>query len=111
MKIVINADYGGFGLSDEAIRMYADLAGFKLYEQVEGSFTMFYRDAEMKDYFLDVDIPRDNENLVKVVETLGFEANGRYSDLKIVDIPDDVNWMIMENDGREWVAERHRTWE
>jgi hypothetical protein len=111
MKIVINSDYGGFGMSDEAIRMYADLVGFKLYEQVDGSFTMFYRDAELKDYFLDCDIPRDDENLVKVVEALGTAANGKYSELKIVEIPDDVNWMICENDGREWVAERHRTWE
>jgi hypothetical protein len=111
MKIVINSDYGGFGLSDEAIRMYADLVGFKLYEQVESSFTMFYRDAKMEEYFSDYDIPRDDENLVKVVEALGTAANGKYSELKIVEIPDDVNWMICENDGREWVAERHRTWE
>jgi hypothetical protein len=112
MKIVINADYGGFGLSDEAIRMYADLIGIKLYEEKGSSFTHFYKDPEKKkDYFFDNDIPRDDENLVKVVQTLGFEANGRYSELKIVDIPDDVDWFIQENDGREWVAERHRTWE
>jgi hypothetical protein len=112
MKIVINSDYGGFGLSDDAIRMYADMVGIKLYEEKGTSFTHFYKDAtKKKDYFFDQDIPRDDENLVKVVETLGVEANGRFSELKIVEIPDDVNWMIMENDGREWVAERHRTWE
>jgi hypothetical protein len=111
MKIVINSDYGGFGLSDDAIRMYADLIGIKLYERIEGSFNMFYRDAEMEDHFSEYDIARDDENLIKVVETLGVKANGKYSDLKIVEIPDDVVWMIRENDGREWIAERHRTWE
>ena len=25
MKVVINSDFGGFGLSDEAMRMYSDL--------------------------------------------------------------------------------------
>ena len=80
MKIVINSDYGGFGLSDDAIRMYADLIGIKLYEEKGTSFTHFYKDAEKKkDYFFDQDIPRDDENLVKVVETLGVEANSRFS--------------------------------
>jgi len=30
--------------------------------------------------------------------------------LKIVDIPDGVEWEIEEYDGMEWVAEKHRTW-
>jgi hypothetical protein len=30
--------------------------------------------------------------------------------LAIVEIPDDVQWIIEENDGMEWVAEKHRTW-
>ena len=44
-------------------------------------------------------------------ELLGSAADSRYSELKIVDIPEDVDWYIEEYDGREWVAERHRTWE
>jgi hypothetical protein len=31
-------------------------------------------------------------------------------ELQIVVIPDDVKWEIHENDGAEWVAEKHRTW-
>ena len=31
MKVVINACYGGFGLSHKAIMRYAELKGFKLY--------------------------------------------------------------------------------
>ena len=32
------------------------------------------------------------------------------STLKIIEIPDDVDWIIEEYDGNEWVAEKHRTW-
>ena len=32
------------------------------------------------------------------------------SDLKIIEIPDDVEYTIKEHAGREWVAEKHRTW-
>lgn len=56
------------------------------------------------------DIPRDSELLVQVVEELGDEANGKFASLKVVTIPDDVEWEIHEYDGREWVAEKHRTW-
>ena len=56
------------------------------------------------------DIERNNQNLVRVVEELGDDVNGRFSELKVVDIPDDVEWQIDEYDGLEWVAEQHRTW-
>jgi hypothetical protein len=32
------------------------------------------------------------------------------NNLKVVTIPDDVNWRIEKYGGREWVAEVHRTW-
>ena len=55
-------------------------------------------------------LSRDDPNLIKVIETLGEKANGRFSQLKIVEIPDNVEWTIDEYDGAEWVAEKHRTW-
>jgi hypothetical protein len=67
--------------------------------------------AYSKTVFYDRDLARDDPCLVQVVEQLGAGANGRHADLKVVEIPDDVNWYIEEYDGREWVAERHRTWE
>lgn len=34
-----------------------------------------------------------------------------YSRWKVVDVPDDVDWIIYEGEnGGEWVAERHRIW-
>jgi len=56
------------------------------------------------------DIERNDQYLVRVVEELGDDVNGRFSELKVVDIPDDVEWQIDEYDGAEWVAEVHRTW-
>jgi hypothetical protein len=92
MKIVINSCYGGFGLSDEAYELYCDLTGQKLGEIYQS------------------DIRRDDPMLIKVIEILGEEANGNFSELKIVEIPDDVEWIIEEYDGAEWIAEKHRTW-
>jgi len=56
------------------------------------------------------DIKRNDPILVQVVKELGELANGTFAELKIVDIPIDVQWTIEEYDGDEWVAEQHRTW-
>jgi hypothetical protein len=47
---------------------------------------------------------------VAVVEELGARANGRHAELKVVEIPANVDWEIDEYDGAEWVAEKHRIW-
>jgi len=60
--------------------------------------------------FSDRDLDRDDPVLVQVVRELGSDASGRHADLKIVEIPADVEWEIEEYDGQEWVAEKHRTW-
>lgn len=53
---------------------------------------------------------RHDLDLVKVIEELGDEANNLVSELKIIEIPDDVEYEIKEYDGMEWIAEKHRTW-
>ena len=53
---------------------------------------------------------RSDPDLILTVEELGPHANGQFSDLKVVEIPDGVEWEIEENDGMEWIAEKHRTW-
>jgi hypothetical protein len=115
MKIVINACHGGFGLSDKAIEYYGELKNLGLVKQEGKYFNVSGYDwyvGEINDdnYFSDRSIPRDDPDLVRVVEELGTETNTRYSELKIVEIPDDVEWDIEEYDGAEWVAEKHRTW-
>jgi hypothetical protein len=113
VKIVINSDYGGFSLSDEAILEYGRLKGLNLVkdENTSWSVSIFYKDTVAKEnYFEDRDIPRNDPVLVEVVEKLGEAAYGFAASLKIVEIPEDVDWYVEENDGREWVAEKHRTW-
>ena len=91
-KIVINDRHGGFGLSEEAEAVYK-----------------MAHDITDPDFYVG-HIARDCPVLVNIVETLGECANSRYSRLKVVEIPDDVNWEICEYDGSEWIAEAHRTW-
>lgn len=53
---------------------------------------------------------RDNPFLIQVVEELGAKANGKHASLRIVEIPDGVDWVIDEYDGLEAVEEAHRRW-
>lgn len=55
-------------------------------------------------------VARDDNVLVDTVKRLGAEACGWNSQLKIVTIPSDVDWEVVSFCGREWVAEKHRTW-
>ncbi len=109
MKIVINACFGGFGLSDEAQLAYAKRKEFELrVVEKQSSYTVFER-TDGKKYY-DRDIARDDSDLVAVVEELGEKANGSYAKLKIVEIPDGIDWEIDEYDGKETVDESHRSW-
>jgi hypothetical protein len=56
------------------------------------------------------DIERDDPDLIKVIKELGKKANGICAELKIVKIPEDVEFTIEEYDGNEHIAESHRTW-
>lgn len=48
--------------------------------------------------------------LVQVVRELGDEANGSCAELKVVEIPDGVKWVLSEYDGIERVEEEHQSW-
>ena len=64
-----------------------------------------------KKYSLDTR-PEDRADLdlVYVVEKLGVKANGSHANLKVVEIPDGVDWEIDEYDGQESIHEKHRSW-
>ncbi len=89
MKIVINTCFGRFNISKEAKALYETITSIEAFPH---------------------EMQRDDPVLIKIVEDLGAEANGDYAKLKVVEIPDDVDWFIDEYDGKEWVAEKHRTW-
>ena len=94
-KIVINADFGGFGISETGIA-YINIL------RTQRKKPLYEKDIE--------EINRDDPELVQMVEDLGEEANDVYSKLKVVEIPDGVEWEISEYDGFETVEEEHRSW-
>jgi hypothetical protein len=140
MKIVINDCFGGFGLSYKACILYAKLCGFNLFAyeygrdkngtldfdkqvpvnnpETKSLFFHYYKEAPVdftdeeykRTHWNDSDIPRSDANLVRVVEELGDEASGDCAELKVVEIPDGVDWQIDEYDGTESIHEKHRSW-
>ncbi len=58
-----------------------------------------------------LDQKRDYPLLIKIVKKLKKKANGNHAKLKIVKIPNNVEYTIEEYDGFEHIAENHRTWE
>lgn len=81
MKIVVNKEYGGFGISEEAEMML--VPWFDVYDKKN----------------------RTHPVLVEVVEALGIRANGRYAQLSVVEIPDTAtDWDISDYDGFESIV-------
>lgn len=114
-RVVINSCHGGFDLSHEAILRYHDLQGQTIYWKDTDYANIFLYHTDTQDpvasNWSTRDIQRDDPYLVRVVEEMGGErAGGRMAVLKIVEIPESVDWIIQEYDGMEWIAERHRTW-
>lgn len=113
MKIVINRCFGGFGLSDVAIQRYGELAGLNLVADDDREFgiTWYLDSIDDKNYFDQYSILRNDPYLVQVVEELGKESWDSFSELAVIEIPDNVKWNIKAYDGNEHVAEHHRTWQ
>jgi len=112
-KIAINTCFGGFGLSDEAFELVLKKKGIDFEKKkTESNFFNYYHKGMMdnKNGYLFCNYDRDDSDMIAVIEELGDKADGWSSKLKIVEIPDDVNWHISEYDGWEHVAEDHRTW-
>jgi len=97
MKIVINRCFGGFGISKAAFVRLRELGCNAALEATENEYNY-------------IEIKRDDLLLVRVVEELCDKANGQYAELKIVDVPDGIDWEIAEYDGMESVKEKHRSW-
>lgn len=138
MKIVINTCSCRFGLSETGMQRYADIKGLELFVERKSSHVTNYwlappdqrprelSPGEWQNMSLEAhtaysdaysvvslspyDLNRDDPVLVQVVEELGNTASNPYCSLKVVEIPDDVEWEINEYNGIEHVAEKHRTW-
>lgn len=139
-KVILNKCFGGFDVSKEAYLLYAKKKGLKLYiyvgEFIENSKDFIYKrtnndnNSLFTNYFTkdfgDVarisnedfekynlylrEKHREDPILIEVVEELGEKANGRFGSLKIVEIPDDIEYVIDEYDGIETLHQKVQEW-
>jgi hypothetical protein len=111
-KIVYNGTFGGFGLSNEAIKRYAELKELKIEKDPGGDYFSSWKYSDTGEYFEIGGISRTDPHLVQVVEELGCDADTSYSWLSIREVPDGSRYYIHEYDGRETVIlESEQEWE
>lgn len=117
-KVVINDDFGGYGLSRKAFLRLRELGQKEALAEpdygeywADGSGPRKKLGGSDDDGSFGDKIPRDDPLLIQVVEELGLAANGFCASLKIITIPDGIEWEIEEYDGSEQVSEKHRSWQ
>lgn len=89
MKVVVNTTFGGFRIPRECKNLIKKMYGITEFPSNEFKFWETFK--------------RTNPYLVEWVEN-------NESDLAVVEIPDGVDFIIEDYDGKEWVSEVHRTW-
>lgn len=139
MKVLLNKCFGGFEVSEEGYMLYAKKKGIKLYPYdrvgitrlkkagtlTDSDHAIGFREFLTKDYGDEVNAGdvdwehdclylreehREDPILIKVVEELGSAASGRYGKLRVVEIPDALNYVIDDYDGIETLHEDVPTW-
>ena len=136
-KVILNKCYGGFDVSYKAYQLYAKKKGLKLYMyklEVTDNGNIYkkvkykgfpFLEFFIKDFgdvaliseeeyakynlFLDIN-DREDPILIEVVEELGKDASGRFGNLVVVEIPDDLDYVIDEYDGIETLHQRTQEW-
>jgi hypothetical protein len=135
-KVILNKCFGGFGLSKDAYELYAKKKGISVFRYTQENlkkeiytyatddnrtfdfyFTkdfgdnVYISDEDFKKYFLKLDEKfREDKTLIEVVEELGEKANVFYSNLKIAEIPDDLDYVIDNYDGIETLHQKVKEW-
>lgn len=115
MKAVKNNCYGGFALTDAAIKRYIELKQIKVWPQTEYHYTVYFTEpgtSPSRPYLDPAEIPRNDPALVQVVEELGKAAGGRCSQLEIIELPyTDINcYEIDSYDGKETFKLKDGEW-
>ena len=55
-------------------------------------------------------IPRDDPDLVSVVQQIPEDEGIVGTDLRVIEIPDGIEWQIEEWDGSEFIVDKNRIW-
>ena len=137
-KVILNKCFGGFDVSPKAYQLYAIYKGYSclykyqfqnkivyklvyLFDECLGCYVTKYfgeeiseNDISKEDWekhilYLGTD-NREDDILIKVVEELGDEASGSFGELIVVQIPDDLDYVIDDYDGIETLHARVETW-
>lgn len=109
-KIAYNDCFGGFSLSDEAVKLGRRLSNNPMWNGACFPGEV-YSDGSVKgdeyasllsdSHHLDDSIKRTDPILIAVIEQLGSKANGRCADLKIIEVAYGAKYRIDEYDGNE----------
>ena len=101
MKIAVNKCYGGFSLTKPVF----DELGIKW----DGYGYLGNKDLGIKSD--DYNAYRQDPRLIAAIEKIGEEnSSGAMAKVRIVEIPDGIEWEMDEYDGVESVHEKHRSW-
>ena len=106
MKVVINGCFGGFSISKRAAEFMAARGNVTAKAELaeDGEFYGYGYSGGNDGY------DRTDPDLVAAVEELGVSASGSCAELRVVAIPDGIEWEISDYDGLESVEECHRSW-
>lgn len=115
-RIAINRSIGGFGISTKAFLWLiehgseAARSDWELMAESRAETQKIYGDDWRPDWHVSPLEPND-PLLLQCLDELGQAAWGEGREIKIVEIPDGVEWDIGESEeGYQWVYEKHRIW-
>lgn len=106
IKIVIKSGFGEFFCGRRMAQYLVNNGAIRLIDVV-------FEDGENKYKFIGNNKEdRTNEALVYYIEKIVKEYGSERIGLKVIEIPDDINWIVSEDDetGIEFVEEVHKKW-
>lgn len=114
MKVVINTVYGGFRLNQQMLKLLVNhgvKTQFVGFECVGLGGKRVYKDKGSGELLAPwFDNHRNDPDLVAAVEEFNSCYNDCIHSLKVVTIPNGVDYVISDYDGVETIHEKHRMW-
>lgn len=103
MEILINRDYGGFGLSEEAEKLILKDRGIDVDSLSDEDYSELRKEVLFDGWNYRKEL-RTNTDVLRIVKEIGLKkAAGNYSKLGIAVVPDNVYFEIEDYDGVEYV--------